>query len=1110
MKYNRLYLWLMALALAWCGEFTGQAQTRPELVIQTGHADGLKGITFSPDGKLLASSSIDNAVLLWDVAGQQELRSLAGLAAEPDFIGFGAQGRTLVVGNRTVNQSFDITTGAVRNKLPEGAQLLALNGDVVAAKGNSVELWRVSTGEVLRQLEDSAVIDKCLFSPDGKLLVGTGYDGMLRIWDANTGRLASKITGAPQPSVSAFAISANGRWVAAGGYTGAVMLWEVATGRLARSLEIPKFYNVPEGVLALTFTPDERGLVRGGVLEVALYDVNTGRKGTVFGTGTPGTNGAQFLAVSPDGRTLATAGASSQNKNIELWDMATGQKRGRLAGRADATYAVAFSGDGKNILTAGQGETLKLWDVTGGALRPFKGLSLFASTGLAFSPDGKFIAAGSGYLDKTITLREVASGREAVKIAGHPANWVRSLAYSPDGAQLATLCLDQNDKSVKLWDTRTGQLVQTLAGHTSASFNLVYVLGGKVLVSGGNDMAQPFDASLRFWDTRTGALLRTVTGAGGAEILAASPDGKLLATVNSKYALVLYDAATGAAVREIKDATGVHALAFSPDSKTLAIGKLNNEIDLYSTLNGAKQRTLTGHTNWITSLSFHPNGTMLLSGSRDGQAKLWDTGNGAEIATLLALNDNDWLVVTPDGLFDGSPNGWQQVIWRYDSNTFSIVPLEYFFNEYFYPNLLPDLLSGKRPRAPSDLARKDRRQPSVKITLAEPAAGDAARTAKIRVTVNDAPADASHRNGSGALDLRLFRNGALVKAWRGDVLQNQAAVNFTVDVPVIAGANQLTAYAFNRDNVKSQTATLAVTGADSLKRAGVMRMLAIGVNKYANDGFNLRYAVADADEFAAEIMRQQKKLNNYVNIELVSLLDANATKANILKAISDLAAKTQPEDAVVVYFAGHGTAQDRRFYLIPHDLGYTGRRDQITEASVQQITAHSVSDRELERAFEGIDAGQFLLVIDACNSGQALEAAERRRGPMNSQGLAQLAYEKGMYILTAAQSFQAAQEAAKLGHGYLTYALVTEGLQQAKGDMSRDGVVKVREWLDYATGRVPQMQVEEMKRTRSIGVGLVFLEGDEKEKDVDKLNVQRPRVFYRREIEAQSLIVAKP
>ena len=82
-------------------------------------------------------------------------------------------------------------------------------------------------------------------------------------------------------------------------------------------------------------------------------------------------------------------------------------------------------------------------------------------------------------------------------------------------------------------------------------------------------------------------------------------------------------------------------------------------------------------------------------------------------------------------------------------------------------------------------------------------------------------------------------------------------------------------------------------------------------------------------------------------------------------------------------------------------------------------------------------------MIDACNSGQALEAEEKRRGPMNSKGLAQLAYEKGMYILTAAQSYQAALETSQLGHGYLTFALVEEGLKKGMADRRpKDGLVR--------------------------------------------------------------------
>jgi uncharacterized caspase-like protein len=262
-------------------------------------------------------------------------------------------------------------------------------------------------------------------------------------------------------------------------------------------------------------------------------------------------------------------------------------------------------------------------------------------------------------------------------------------------------------------------------------------------------------------------------------------------------------------------------------------------------------------------------------------------------------------------------------------------------------------------------------------------------------------------------------------------------------------------------------------------------------------------------------------------VEVVPLINEDATKANILSALKRLSGapeqpslkasaldrlkRAEPEDTVIIYFAGHGTAQAQRFYLIPHDLGYAGDRTKLTEDGLRSILSHSISDVELEEVVEGLDAGHLLLIIDACNSGQALEAEEKRRGPMNSKGLAQLAYEKGMYILTAAQSYQAALEAAQLGHGLLTYALVEEGLKTAIADSEpKDGIVDAKEWLDFATDRVPQMQEEKMKQTRGVGLGIAFAEGEQNIADPEKRSVQRPRVFYRRELEASPLVIAKP
>lgn len=129
---------------------------------------------------------------------------------------------------------------------------------------------------------------------------------------------------------------------------------------------------------------------------------------------------------------------------------------------------------------------------------------------------------------------------------------------------------------------------------------------------------------------------------------------------------------------------------------------------------------------------------------------------------------------------------------------------------------------------------------------------------------------------------------------------------------------------------------------------------------------------------------------------------------------------------------------------------------------------------------------------------------------MNSKGLAQRAYDKGMYILAASQSDQAAAELGKLGHGLLTYALVEEGLKQGKADFSpKDGRILLREWLDFPDQILPSFQEEGMMREVLLGNrGFVLVPGEEHIPPGNR-SLQRPRVFYRRELDLDPFVVSK-
>jgi len=959
---------------------------------------------------------------------------------------------------------------------PDGSQLASAGG-TIDGKGE-LKLFEVASGRELLSLGHGDVVRSVTFSPTGKLLASGGKDSSVRVWDPTSGRELRTLMG-HTGWVRSVAFSQDGRLLASGGEDSTVRLWDADSGR-----QLYKLQGHGRDTWGVAFNRNGSVLASGyfdGSIE--FWDTASGRQLRELPSHA---NATDTLAFSQHGLWLAVG---SSDGTVNLWSTATGVETRRLVGHLDSpTVVVGFGSDTNCLASLGREGTVRIWNAASGQL--IRELPAHASA-IAISPDGRWVASGG--LDETVRLFDVTTGQEIRSLRGH-LDRVNVLAFAPNGRWVAS---GSSDKTVRVWEAATGKELFTLYAPEKI-FSLAFNSDSSFLAAGN------LDRSIMVWETATGRAARTLT---------CQPIRK-----NNKYTAEAY------------------GISFSSDGRWLAAaGRFDATIRRWDATTGSELPPLVNPLDrFVSTVAFTPDNHWLLSGGWDGTVRVWDLESENLAATLVSLSEaGDWLVVTPDGLFDGSPRAWRNVLWRFNNNTFDVAPVELFFNEYYYPGLLAEILAGKGPKAKVSIESKDRRQPVIQLSVAsgQPTEKNetATRNVSLKVNLIEGPADKNHPKGSGVQDLRLFRNGSLVKVWRGDLkLDAQGKTTLEATIPIVAGENRLTAYAFNNDNIKSSDATLVVTGADSLKRQGTAYIVAVGINQYANADYNLNFAVADAQDVGEELRTQQAKLGKYSKIELVPLLDNDATKGNFLQALQRLAGlKTgplpasapaafaklqpaQPEDAVFVYFAGHGAALGPRFYLIPHDLGYAGKRTELDEAGSKLIQEHSISDLELELAFEKVDAGELVLIIDACNSGQALEAEEKRRGPMNSKGLAQLAYEKGMYILTAAQGYQAALEAKQLGHGLLTYALVEEGLKTAAADKDpKDGQVMIREWLNYATERVPQLQEAKMQEAEKTGRELTFLEGEDTRGDRRSRGLQRPRVFYRREPESQPPVIAR-
>jgi WD40 repeat protein/Flp pilus assembly protein TadD len=389
-------------------------------------AGGFSGghIAFSPDGRYLATGGPENTIKVWDIRTGQEFCTLRGNTSELGGIHmvFSPDGFRLATVSDGVVKIWDATTeqdhravhrngGMVKGLAfsPDGRILAsaceqALNeiGEVKinvydALSGQFLNIFRGHTKDAL------AVV----FAPDGKRVISGGADGAVKVWEPLTGKLVHSLR-APLAQVNCVAVSADGTRLAAAGmkyetvnmkptWVGAVSAWDAETGTESFTV------NLKAAVDKLVFTPDHQLVAVAKDGSVTSWDPANGKE--IARLQLPIGPAYAFLAVSPDGKRVASATPRSGNRDgkpvpqpteVKVWDATTGQELATMKAGLSDSIVLAFSPDGKRLAYSGgaRDRVVRIWDVaTGHETLTIPGVR-FAVTALAFSPDGRRLAFG--------------------------------------------------------------------------------------------------------------------------------------------------------------------------------------------------------------------------------------------------------------------------------------------------------------------------------------------------------------------------------------------------------------------------------------------------------------------------------------------------------------------------------------------------------------------------------------------------------------------------------------------------------------------------------------------------------------------------------------------
>lgn len=1009
-----------------CSIYTLQASPHPDdfkVVVQTDHTARINSILYSTTTKQVISASNDNFIRVWSgTAGQEFGRLVHILYGHTD----------------------NVTAVSIQ---PEGRKLIS------GGKDGKLILWDLLSGKKDDQLIVGEKIVAITYSDDptqNSIAVALEGEKSIRFFDATKNLVEVKQLQLHSKGDVSFMLSFNSwRYIACATTSGELAIIDITTNAT------PKLISLTSSkILTLGKLNDETLIWIDELGKVGTFNITTATPSKETWPLVSSSEKVSTASFNPENNiiTLETtqgklkwADALSRRGNakdginatsslsIENGIIVVGNRLGRLSWLNKSTMdeiptpnatssierAVAVSSN--TIATLNQDYNLWVWNLSNGAatLYPLPDKS-GAQYHLSYNDKGDRLLIGKGTANSSLLMLF----QDSIYAFGTNLSAVEALSFIPGTDNFIS---SHSNGSLIMWDAKTRQQITSLK-LSQPQLGISVIKDDCITIEKG---------IIRIWN------VLTMKQKDSIRIQAGILTSCAVHPTNHKIAVGYKDGSISIFKKTEKG-------GYSETKITVHRDKVNRlawmENNLFSSSRDNSLRQLSedlitvnesyDHASEVQDFALFPNNEFVASVGNDGTCIVSSLKSFEPVMKLVSVAPDGWVAVSNDGLFDASTTGisYMNIVSQNRS-----MPLENYISILEKPGILAEVV-GRASKTPvknrNDIAKLLENIPP-SITILSPLTVKSIKKNEINVTVE------LHTGTSGIEELRITNNGTIDTT----IPQKELHGLMTIPVTLVSGKNFIRVEGASATGIRGFD-TVSIFNEIQSESKPTLYVLAIGISKYKNSKYTLKYARNDAESVCSAI-KENLSTSEYKDVQIYPIFDEKATYRTITETFDEIAGKIKPTDRFIFYYAGHGSLavknSEEEFYLVTQDVESIADRQIIEEKG---ISVHTIQTK-----FGLVRCEKKAIILDACHAGSVTASFDEQSGA--SKVLYQLNRNAGVYLMSSALLSQQARENDKLQHGLFTVALL-EGLS-GRAASNYDAQVSLFTLQDYIGKRIKKI-----------------------------------------------------